>query len=93
MAKQKRSITYELQYSLMPSHRNLPTLITDYSIPVDLPPAEVQKIKNLIRFWERDFEKWMAEGWPKPEAHPVKTHKWNTHPELFDDIVEENESK
>ena len=93
MAMEKRPKSYVVQYSLMSGYRNLPALITDYSIPGDLPPAEVQKIKNQIRFWERDYEKWAMEGWPKPDAHPVKTHKWNTNPEFFDDIVEENEDK
>ena len=84
-------MSYEVYSSVMPTRSNLPPLVTDVTIPANLSPQEVQIIKNKIRFWLRSYEKWIEGIGPKPDAHPVKNHKWNTHPELFDDLIEETE--
>ena len=42
------------------------------------------KYKNAVRFWERDYNKWLLEEGDRPGPHPNPKSKWNTNPEAFD---------
>ena len=57
---------------------------TDYNKQEPTLSEEEQKLKVMVRFWERDYEKWQEGSAPKPGPHPIPDHQRNTHPEIFD---------
>lgn len=39
-----------------------------------------------LKDWQRQYQLWLQRKGPKPDAHPDPNHKWNTNPELYEDL-------